>query len=199
MGGGLTYRPSPRRSKAEAKSRNLLWRNVFRIYRRVGPTIEWHSGSREGLHPGLRCLPGKEWPAGYVRPEPRQSHWYADLEVDDPGRGPEEGYVRLVCHPAPSRRDHRCRLASQLLGQFPLQGAEGGLAALLENLANGQPLPPFDLLIEVHEWRAQRFGEQWTNGALPRTGETDEHQMRRTRHRLGRRLHPPMRWSMRAR
>jgi len=69
---GLTYRPAPRRSKPEAKTYNLLWRKAFRIYDRVGPTIEWHSGSRESRQSALGCRPGKQGPPKDVRTESGQ-------------------------------------------------------------------------------------------------------------------------------
>lgn len=167
VGGGLTYRPSPRRSKAEAIIRNFLWCKSFRVYRPIGPTIEWHSDSRNGLHLALDCRSGKEGATGGIRTETSYRSSGGHLKVDDPRGGTEEVDVPLISHPAAPGRKHHRWSACQLLCQRPLHLTKRRLAAGGKDLGDTHALTHLDFTVKIHEVGLQELRKEWPHRALP--------------------------------
>jgi hypothetical protein len=117
--------------------------------------------------------------------------------MDDPAGRPDGGNVGVVSHPAAAGRHHHTRPPGKLLRQLALQPAECRLAKFREDLADGHALTPLDFTIEVDEPGTKRVRQQGTHRALARSGQSDEHDMRPSASAGC--VHPPMRWSIRAR
>src|ERR1700721_2324714 len=135
-----------------------------------GPAVGGYGERRDpGVHRESALVGGDQVGAG----EPRAARGVPDLEVDDLGGSEPLAGPGVLGGAAAQGQDERG--ASQQVGDdLVLEGTEGRLAVLGEDLRDRAAGPLLDDLVAVGERESQALGEQLPDGGLAGAHEADQ-------------------------
>ena len=157
---------------------NPLQSKEFRVNYMICRLIGGPPGLQQPLELAQRIRARQKGTHGAHRAQSLERRLRSHFKVYEPTRGAHQEHIGGVPHPTPAGRYHHVADQLELGRQLMLLLAKIRLALLTKDLADRPTFAALDLRVEIEKRATEPFGHGLTDRRLPRTGKTDEDQVR---------------------